>query len=89
MQIISTCLLSYAGHSRRCLSAIPTKALTAKDIIMQHTLYPYYTRFFSTNRKKSAYMLALNGNRHAGQHIGIYQSSSMDARRLRYCPRML
>lgn len=31
-------------------------------------------------------MLALNGNRHAGQHIGIYQSSSMDARRLRYCP---
>ena len=68
------------------LEAIPTKALTAKDIIMQHTLYPYYTRFFSTNRKKSAYMLALNGNRHAGQHIGIYQSSSMDARRLRYCP---
>lgn len=68
------------------LEAIPTKALTTKDIIMQHTLYPYYTRFFSTNRKKSAYMLALNGNRHAGQHIGIYQSSSMDARRLRYCP---
>lgn len=53
---------------------------------MQHTLYPYYTRFFSINRKKSAYMLALNGNRHAGQHIGIYQSTSMDARRLRYCP---
>ena len=59
------------------LEAIPTKALTAIDIIMQHTLYPYYTRFFSTNRKKSAYMLALNGNRHAGQHIGIYQSSSI------------
>ena len=68
------------------LDALPTKDLTAKDIIMQHTLYPYYTRFFSINRKKSAYMLALNGNRHAGQHIGIYQSSSMDARRLRYCP---
>lgn len=68
------------------LDALPTKDLTAKDIIMQHTLYPYYTRFFSINRKKSAYMLALNGNRHAGQHIGIYQSSSMVARRLRYCP---
>ena len=29
------------------LDALPTKDLTAKDIIMQHTLYPYYTRFFS------------------------------------------
>lgn len=74
------------GALSSLLEAIPAKALTAKDIIMQHTLYPYYTRFFSNNRKKSAYMLALNGNRHAGQHIGIYQSSSMDARRLRYCP---
>uniref|UniRef100_UPI003FF07E62 TniQ family protein n=1 Tax=Gemmiger formicilis TaxID=745368 RepID=UPI003FF07E62 len=34
------------------LDALPTKDLTAKDIIMQHTLYPYYTRFFSINRKK-------------------------------------
>ena len=74
------------GALSSLLEAIPAKALTAKDIIMQHTLYPYYTRFFSNNRKKSAYMLALNGNRHAGQHIGIYQSSSMDARRMRYCP---
>lgn len=75
-----------SGALTPLLDALPTKALTAKDIIMQHTLYPYYTRFFSINRKKSAYMLALNGNRHAGQHIGIYQSSSMDARRMRYCP---
>ena len=63
------------GALSSLLEAIPAKALTAKDIIMQHTLYPYYTRFFSNNRKKSAYMLALNGNRHAGQHIGIYQLS--------------
>lgn len=74
------------GALSSLLEAIPAKALTAKDIIMQHTLYPYYTRFFSNNRKKAPHMLALNGNRHAGQHIGIYQSSSMDARRLRYCP---
>lgn len=40
------------GALSSLLEAIPAKALTAKDIIMQHTLYPYYTRFFSINRKK-------------------------------------
>ena len=40
------------GALSSLLEAIPAKALTAKDIIMQHTLYPYYTRFFSNNRKK-------------------------------------
>lgn len=63
-----------------------SRFLSQKEIVMEHTLFPYYTRFFPTNRKRSAYMLTLNGNRHVGQHIGIYQSSSMDARRLRYCP---
>lgn len=41
-----------SGALTPLLDALPTKALTAKDIIMQHTLYPYYTRFFSINRKK-------------------------------------
>lgn len=58
----------------------------AKEIIMQHTLLPYFTRFFSTDRKKSSYYLALNGNRHAGQHIGIYQSTRSERRIMRYCP---
>lgn len=30
------------GALSSLLEAIPAKALTAKDIIMQHTLYPYY-----------------------------------------------
>lgn len=41
------------GALSSLLEAIPAKALTAKDIIMQHTLYPYIHASFPTTAKKA------------------------------------
>lgn len=45
---------SYVVNCQRCKMPFPIS--TPSLLQMQHTLYPYYTRFFSINRKKSAYL---------------------------------
>ena len=53
---------------------------------MQHTLYPYYARFFSTPRKRSTYAYTINGNPAAVHRLGITQANGVHCSVLRYCP---
>lgn len=68
----------------RCLAQLPR--LSAKDVVMQHTFYPYYARFFPTQRKRSTYAYVVNGNPLAVHRMGISQANGNHCSIMRYCP---
>lgn len=47
--------LMLCGPINTLLAQLPQGFLSAKDVVMQHTFYPYYARFFPTQRKRSTY----------------------------------
>ena len=47
--------LMLCGPIKALLAQLPQGFLSAKDVVMQHTFYPYYARFFPTQRKRSSY----------------------------------
>ena len=53
---------------------------------MQHTFYPYYARFFPTQRKRSTYAYVVNGNPLAVHRMGISQANGNHCPAMRYCP---
>ena len=63
--------LMLCGSVNTLLTQLPQGFLSAKNIVMQHTFYPYYARFFPTQRKRSTYAYVVNGN-----HCSV----------MRYCP---
>ena len=54
--------LMLCGPINTLLAQLPQGFLSAKDVVMQHTFYPYYARFFPTQRKRSTYAYVVNGN---------------------------
>lgn len=53
---------------------------------MQHTFFPYYARFFPTQRKRSSYAYVVNGNPLAVHRMGISQANGNHCSVMRYCP---
>lgn len=78
----------YALRLEELCASMPGKWLTAQDIIQKHTLYPYYSRFLSEERKRKAIEGMLRGTNAApGVMLGARnQSRRSDAPFWRYCP---
>lgn len=81
-----TASMMLCGHIVPLLEQLPRGYLSIKDIILRHTLYPYYARFFSTQRKRSTYAYAFNGNADTVHRMGISQANGNHYFVLRYCP---
>ena len=81
-----TASMMLCGHIVPLLEQLPRGYLSIKDIILRHTLYPYYARFFSTQRKRSTYAYTFNGNADTVHRMGISQASGNRYTVLRYCP---
>lgn len=77
--------LMLCGPVQHILAQLPDKLLTAKQIILEHTLYPYYARFFSASRKRAAHGYVQSGDPRAVHRLGIYQSGFTHPV-MRYCP---
>lgn len=67
--------LMLCGAINTLLAQLPQGFLSAKDVVMQHTFFPYYARFFPTQRKRSTYAYAVNGNPAAVHRMGISQAN--------------
>lgn len=77
--------LMLCGPVQHILAQLPDKLLSAKQIILEHTLYPYYARFFPASRKRAAYGYVQSGDPRAVLRLGIYQSG-ITHQVMRYCP---
>lgn len=78
--------LMLCGAINTLLAQPPQGFLSAKDVVMQHTFFPYYARFFPTQRKRSTYAYAVNGNPAAVHRMGISQANGNHCSAMRYCP---
>lgn len=78
--------LMLCGPINTLLAQLPQGFLSAKDVIMQHTFYPYYARFFPTQRKRSTYAYVVNGNPLTVHRMGISQANGNHCPAMRYCP---
>ena len=78
--------LMLCGPINTLLAQLPQGFLSAKDVVMQHTFYPYYARFFPTQRKRSTYAYAVNGNPLTVHRMGISQANGNHCSIMRYCP---
>lgn len=77
--------LMLCGPVQHILAQFPGKLLSAKQIILEHTLYPYYARFFPASRKRAAFGYVQRGDQRAVHRLGIYQSG-ITQHVMRYCP---
>ena len=78
--------LMLCGPINTLLAQLPQGFLSAKDVVMQHTFYPYYARFFPTQRKRSTYAYVVNGNPLTVHRMGISQANGNHCSVMRYCP---
>ena len=74
------------GPIKALLAQLPQGFLSARDVVMQHTFFPYYARFFPTQRKRSSYAYVVNGNPLAVHRMGISQANGNHCSVMRYCP---
>ena len=77
--------LTLCGPLQRLLSQLPHGLFSAKQIVLEHTLFPYYARFFNAKRKRDAYKYVQKGDPSAVHRLGIYQSG-LRHHTMRYCP---
>lgn len=77
--------LTLCGPVQHIFAQFPDKLLSSKQIILGHTLYPYYARFFSASRKRTAYGYVQSGDPRAVHRLGLYQSGFAH-HTMRYCP---
>lgn len=65
----------------------PTSKLTTKEIIMKHTMFPFYTSFLSEEKAQSIYEIMAEGKGRAVESlIGFGGSKVKIPIYLRYCP---
>ena len=62
------------------------KGMTMEEVVMKHTMFPYYGRFLPLERRKRAFqaLVSMQGNYH--NLLPIPQRKSISSRCLRYCP---
>lgn len=63
-----------------------TRNLSMEDMVLKHTMFPYYGRFLPLERKQRAYQAFMNceGNYH--NLLAIPKRKEKNIRHLRYCP---
>ena len=71
--------LMLCGPINTLLAQLPQGFLSAKDVVMQHTFYPYYARFFPTQRKRSTYAYVVNGNPLAVHRMAFHRLTGIIA----------
>lgn len=71
--------------SPEALSAI-TKNCSLKQVIMKHTMFPYYGRFLPESRRNNAYSAMLSINPVYRNHLAVPKRGKDDPHFLRYCP---
>lgn len=79
----------YGTNLNNFLTQLPNNFITADEIILQHTLYPYYARFFDASRKENALQTMLGeGKQHSSLMLlmGNEQTKTKHDKYLRYCP---
>lgn len=78
----------YGTNLNNFLTQLPNNFITADEIILQHTLYPYYARFFDASRKENALQTMLGeGKQHSSLMLlmGNEQTKTKHDKYLRYC----
>ena len=76
-----------ATDIEQVLFGIPAPYISPDEILMKHTLFPYYARFWSAKRKAETTAILTKGNDDSAVHrVGIYQSNSTGQPTFRYCP---
>lgn len=73
----------FSGHFSTEAKAIINKMTSIEKLIKNHTMYPYYARFVSTERREAAFGTLCEGN-HLGKQLPI--PNGKDIRYLMYCP---
>lgn len=72
------------GDCAAILSNLPPGVLSIDDVLANHTLLPYYTRFFQTNKKRQVWDALLAGR---GSGITSVRTQMPDGTEgLKYCP---
>ena len=63
-----------------------TREMTMKEVVLKHTMFPYYGRFLPLERRKQAFqaLVSMEGNYHNLMPIPMRKGNSI--RCLRYCP---
>ena len=59
-----------------------TKNMSMEDVILKHTMFPYYARFYSDEKKRNAINSLINMESDIGKTV----SKKYNKRYLRYCP---
>ena len=73
----------FSGHFSTEAKTIINKMTSIEKLIENHTMYPYYARFASTERREAAF-----GTLCEGKHLGkqLHFPNNNDIRYLMYCP---
>ena len=76
--------VEFLNHFNPDAFNVLTKNITIEDIILHHTMFPYYSRFLTKERRIKAFnaMINMEGNHHNLLSI----PKSEEKRFLRYCP---
>ena len=63
-----------------------TRKMSMEDVILKHTMFPYYGRFLNKERRKQAFqaLVSMQGNYH--NLLPMQKSKDGRKRHLRYCP---
>lgn len=63
-----------------------TQILPFHQIIMKHTMFPYYARFLPAQRRQTAFDLLCHMNKEFYNHLYIRKNKTHSRQWLRYCP---
>lgn len=78
--------IELATHLNSIVQRMPNGYLSAHKILHEHTLFPYYARFWSADRKQSVETALSSDEDTAVFKVGMYQASMQRPTFFRYCP---
>lgn len=63
-----------------------TSAMPFEEVILKHTMFPYYARFLPTERRQKAFTQLLSMNKAYNDSLYIRRNKTQHRQWLRYCP---
>ena len=75
----------FAGHFNGEVRTLFERMYGYRDLILRHTMFPYYGRFVNADKRQNALDCLLNGN--GDIHNALPFPKSNEVRFLRYCPK--
>lgn len=70
----------------KIITRLQSPYLSPEEILIQHTLLPYYARFWNTQRKENVMDALINGNGKSVSLVGMNTISGERNQYFRYCP---